>query len=207
MADDSKQRILDAAFAEFSANGKAGARMQAIAERAQVNQAMLNYYFKSKDELYAAVIREFVSEIHRSHLESLQPEGSNPADSRAFWLHHIEHDIRSWEKNTDFLRLTLLDLLAGGEGMRMAFREWLDASQSKDAIASIATDSGIRNRNARQVILLIMSLSMFNTLLEPLADEFWPSDKSREELLDERIAAIKDLLEHGLFNDSDKSVK
>jgi AcrR family transcriptional regulator len=54
---DAKDRILAAAEAEFLARGYDGSRMQAIADRAQVNKAMLHYHFRSKDELFAQIFR------------------------------------------------------------------------------------------------------------------------------------------------------
>src|SRR5215813_13730500 len=48
---DTEQRILDAAHAVFVRRGTAGARMQEIAAEAGVNQALLHYYFRSKEQL------------------------------------------------------------------------------------------------------------------------------------------------------------
>lgn len=55
---DTEQRILEGARRVFMRRGTAGARMQEIAEEAGVNQALLHYYFRSKDGLAAAVFRE-----------------------------------------------------------------------------------------------------------------------------------------------------
>lgn len=52
------QRILEAATRVFIRRGTAGARMQEIAEEAGVNQALLHYYFRSKERLSEAVFRE-----------------------------------------------------------------------------------------------------------------------------------------------------
>jgi TetR/AcrR family transcriptional regulator len=62
-ADNARSRILDAATEEFSANGLAGARTERIAEAAGVNKALLYYYFRSKDALYAAAIEAVASRI------------------------------------------------------------------------------------------------------------------------------------------------
>ena len=48
---------------EFAGHGLAGARMDAIAAAAGVNKALLYYYFRSKDELYAAVLDEFFQRL------------------------------------------------------------------------------------------------------------------------------------------------
>lgn len=53
-----EKRILAAARTVFIRRGTAGARMQEIAEDAGVNQALLHYYFRSKERLAATVFRE-----------------------------------------------------------------------------------------------------------------------------------------------------
>jgi AcrR family transcriptional regulator len=55
---DTERRILDAARTVFIRRGTAGARMQEIAEEAGVNQALLHYYFRSKERLSEAVFAE-----------------------------------------------------------------------------------------------------------------------------------------------------
>jgi AcrR family transcriptional regulator len=54
---DAKERILEAAEAEFLAKGYDRSRMQAIADRAQINKAMLHYHFRTKDELFAQIFK------------------------------------------------------------------------------------------------------------------------------------------------------
>ena len=55
---DTERRILDAARIVFIKRGTSGARMQEIAEEAAVNQALLHYYFRSKERLSEAVFAE-----------------------------------------------------------------------------------------------------------------------------------------------------
>src|SRR5207248_833391 len=54
-----KARILDAATAEFSAKGFAGARVSEIAKRAGVNQQLIAYYFDGKEGLYREIGRRW----------------------------------------------------------------------------------------------------------------------------------------------------
>jgi AcrR family transcriptional regulator len=60
---DTEQRILEAARTVFVRRGTAGARMQEIAQEAGVNQALLHYYFRSKDRLAEAVFRQVAGRI------------------------------------------------------------------------------------------------------------------------------------------------
>src|SRR6202142_945321 len=54
--EESRAAILQAAVREFSREGVAGARTDAIARAAKVNKALLYYYFKDKEALYGAVL-------------------------------------------------------------------------------------------------------------------------------------------------------
>lgn len=54
--EESRAAILQAAVREFSREGVAGARTDAIARAAGVNKALLYYYFKDKETLYGAAL-------------------------------------------------------------------------------------------------------------------------------------------------------
>src|SRR5918992_4628251 len=60
---DTEQRILEAARVVFIRRGTAGARMQEIAAEAGVNQALLHYYFRSKERLAEAVFGQVAGRI------------------------------------------------------------------------------------------------------------------------------------------------
>ncbi len=66
-----EQRILDAARTVFLRRGTAGARMQEIAREARVNQALLHYYFRSKERLSAAVLQQVASRIFPALVQTL----------------------------------------------------------------------------------------------------------------------------------------
>ena len=58
-----EQKILDAAREVFVRKGLHGSRMQEIADQAGINKAMLHYYFRSKDQLFAAIFDEALSRL------------------------------------------------------------------------------------------------------------------------------------------------
>lgn len=55
---DSRAALLAAAAEEFARHGLEGARIQAIVQRAGVNERMIYHHFGSKDGLYAAVLED-----------------------------------------------------------------------------------------------------------------------------------------------------
>jgi AcrR family transcriptional regulator len=61
-AEATKQRLIAAATAEFTAHGLAGARVDRIAAAANANKAQIYHYFGDKDGLFDAVSEHFTEE-------------------------------------------------------------------------------------------------------------------------------------------------
>ena len=55
--------ILEAAINVFVEKGYSGARMQEIADKANVNKALLHYYYKSKDKLFDIILKKSLNLI------------------------------------------------------------------------------------------------------------------------------------------------
>jgi AcrR family transcriptional regulator len=60
---DSARRLLEAAAAEFSEHGLAGARVARISTRAKANKQLIYAYFGDKDQLFDAVARDRIAEL------------------------------------------------------------------------------------------------------------------------------------------------
>ncbi|RLA28488.1 MAG: hypothetical protein DRR11_16610 [Gammaproteobacteria bacterium] len=59
--DDRPAEITEAALAVFAENGYSATRVDDVAKRAGVSKGLLYLYFKTKEELFKAVIRSFVA--------------------------------------------------------------------------------------------------------------------------------------------------
>jgi len=71
-AVDSKTRLLDAAEQVFADVGFEGASLRLIVRQAQVNLAMVYYYFGSKEGLMTAVVARRFDPLRIEHLELLR---------------------------------------------------------------------------------------------------------------------------------------
>ena len=58
-----EERIFEAATDVFLEKGMDGARMQDIANRANINKALLHYYYRTKDKLFNAVFEKIVEKL------------------------------------------------------------------------------------------------------------------------------------------------
>lgn len=76
MAENTEAAILEAAKKVFTKRGFAGARMQEIADEAQINKAMLHYYFKSKEKLFSVIIQQTMAMVIEKFGQVLESEGA-----------------------------------------------------------------------------------------------------------------------------------
>lgn len=67
-----EEKILLAAEQIFLKHGYDGSRMQAIADLAEINKAMLHYYFRSKDLLFERIFKEKFSRFFPEIEETFQ---------------------------------------------------------------------------------------------------------------------------------------
>lgn len=84
-----QERILEAAFIEFAAQGFAGARVDKIARRASINKRMLYHYFGDKEELFREVLRRKMHQ--RQAWWKATPD--DPTESLPYWFELACKDI------------------------------------------------------------------------------------------------------------------
>lgn len=68
--DNRPEEIVAAAFEEFAVNGYAGTRLEDVASRAKVSKGLPYLYFKTKEELFKAVVRSVIT----SHFDVIRNE-------------------------------------------------------------------------------------------------------------------------------------
>lgn len=73
---ETEERIFNAAQTVFEKRGFDGARMQEIADEAEINKSMLHYYYRSKDKLFQEVFRAGVKQVFPQVLAILKSEVS-----------------------------------------------------------------------------------------------------------------------------------
>jgi TetR/AcrR family transcriptional regulator len=96
-AEATRQRILDAALAEFADKGLAGARIDVIAEVARSNKRMIYYYFDSKEQLYIAVLEHAYIDM-REHEAALALDALEPREAirRLVHFNFDYYDAHPW---------------------------------------------------------------------------------------------------------------
>ena len=97
-ADDStRDRIIDAARAEFSAHGIAGARIERIAKAARTSKERLYAYFRSKEALYQFIAGEDLAAVaEATRLDPADLPGYAGRVHDYFTSHPDRYRLMSW---------------------------------------------------------------------------------------------------------------
>lgn len=94
-----REKILQTSLQEFAEKGYDGSRIDYIAKSAGVNKALIYYHFKSKEELYTAVINDL---FEKAASVSITPTGTSVRDNL---LQVMEHFIDFLHENPFFVKI------------------------------------------------------------------------------------------------------
>ncbi len=131
--DRTRRRILDAAAREFAEKGLAGARIDAIAERAKVNKAMIYYVHGSKEDLHLAVIRDLFEE-KIMQVDSRVADVSLSGDDL---LSIFELYFDAFFDRQDYVRIMINDAVTGGVALRRLRKERPELFEIFDTLSGV----------------------------------------------------------------------
>jgi AcrR family transcriptional regulator len=149
--DRTRARILAAATVEFAEHGFAGARIDAIAQRAQGNKRMLYHYFGNKEALFGAVLHHKMAE-RRSWAVSLS---NDPAERLPFWFKSACEDS-AWVRLLEWEALRWPARLNDERERRGVSASWLQCIRRQQRAGQLTADF-----EACYLGLAMQSLSLF----------------------------------------------
>jgi len=198
-----KDKIIQAAYKEFSEKGFDGARMQKIAERAKINKAMLHYYFKDKETLYETVIEYF----HLLFNEIIAEKNVEANTRKAFLKQTIDAYYHIFFEYPDFIKIFIQELASGLKTMKKIYSK--QAKEVKkiaekffllNKIKELQKNNEIRNDIDEEHIMLsiigLMESALIQTTLAQHLLDYHPKDL--EEFIEKRKEAIIKILDKGL---------
>lgn len=206
----SRNAILRAALAEFAQEGLAGARMDAIAEAAGVNKALLYYYFGDKDTLYAATLDGFFAPLHDRVMSVLNAPGT--AGER--FLQYVKQHFDAIAESPHYARIFMGELMSASRGGtthldRIAARYMKPTGLSVIKVIEAGIKAGeFRRVNPVQVLPSAIGAIVHYFLTAPLRERFLrDTPEIAIPTIEERRAAVLDFIAAGLFADRDAGIK
>jgi TetR/AcrR family transcriptional regulator len=198
-AAETRAAILRAAADVFARAGLAGARTDAIARAAQVNKALLYYYFKSKDRLYSAVLEDHLEEFSRRALAILRARDS----ARAIVLRYVSMHFDFISARPYYPRLFQRFMMSGGATFERLARKYF-VPLGREFIAVI--ERGARAREFRKVdsahaAISLVGLTVFYFVSAPVTRLVGRFDPYAPEHLARRKEQVLEFIRYGLFRD------
>ncbi|HUI84810.1 MAG TPA: TetR/AcrR family transcriptional regulator [Candidatus Binatia bacterium] len=205
-----RNAILRAALVEFAQEGLAGARMDAIADAAGVNKALLYYYFRDKDALYGAVLDRFFQKLAGRIIMVCDRPG--PAGER--FLSYVRAHFDSIAESPYYARIFMSELMsAGREASPHLDRIFAAYLQPIAGRVLALVQEGIGSRDFRpvdpnQFLPSAIGSIVHYFLTAPLRQKFMPQYyASHEQVIPERRAAVLDFIAAALFRDRDAGIR
>jgi len=207
----SRSSILAHAIEEFAAQGVAGARTAAIAEAAGVNKALLYYYFKDKESLYAASLHEAFSGLFESVLPMLQSSMSPGEKILRFARIHFEYLLQH-PHYPRMIHQELSRVCNAGEPSR-EFRQIASthfAPMHRIGVKAVqdGIDSGeFRKVTGPNVLSTLLGMNVFYFSSAPIVRIIRGVDPFSPESVREHIANSLDFIGAALFTDRAYGIK
>ncbi len=158
-AEATKRRLLDAATAEFSAYGIAGARVDRIAAAAGANKSLIYSYFGSKEELFEAVATELLT-------DTVDEAPITPEDLPGYAVALFDQYVRRPEvlRLSMWYRLEVDDATEPG-AIRHSHAAKVAAVAAAQRSGSVRSDLG-----AAELLAVIISISLVGAYAAPGLD-------------------------------------
>ena len=165
MKDNSKREIiLEAAKNCFKDKGFYGSGMDEIAKKAGITKSLLYYYFKSKDDIFIALLEESLERL----LENLSKCRSDDLRVR------FENLLENIKKESDVLTIGLVDMLMEDTKTNVIME------LSKLEFSKSEFKNKINEKNRLLYVMFIMRAIMFFSLKGKISECFGISARNAE---------------------------
>ncbi len=189
------ERILAAARKVFAEKGYSGARIDEIAQRAQVNKATIYYQIGDKDTLYAHVIHQVIASVAQGLAEAVS-RAQSPKDKLKVYITFIADAV---DKNPDLPPIMMREIASGGATLPQV------VAQDVASVLKILTGilkAGEKTKEFVETVPFLIHMMIMGTILfykkaAPIKDkqtwipkELKTLDKPLEDSLGEAVATL-----------------
>jgi len=192
---ETEEKIIASAEKLFYQKGKAGTSMQDIADDAGINRTLLNYYFRSKDQLFEAVFRKAMGRFVPNLAAMLHSDIS----FEEYIPDLVETIIDTMIENPQIPIFVLQELSSNRERMPQIMKEMgIDPAFALKKMEEERVIKVTGGMDSRQVILNLISLCIFPFAAKPVVlDILYNGDNEAYIVaMKERKKIIPQLMKH-----------
>ena len=191
-----EEKILEAAKKIFHRKGFEGARMQEIADEADINKALLHYYFRSKEKLFEAVFEDAFSGIMHLASEIFLSDKPLIEKIKAFLTSYLniitENSYIPW--------FIINGIYERPDQIKAIFdKQDINPPMLMELLKSQIQNEYNADINPIQIWLNVLSLSIFPVIAKPLLREiFQLPEETYNQLMEERKELVPQLIINAL---------
>jgi TetR/AcrR family transcriptional regulator len=201
--EKTRAAILKAALEEFSHEGVAGARTDEIARRAGVNKALLYYYFKDKEGLYASALEEVFSGLSARIMAVLETPGLPPREKL---IKYVEAHFDYIASAPFYPRLLQSEFMRSGGRTLSPVASRILERYGKPLYLKLAgviregvAGGDFRNVDPAQTVTSLLGIIVFYFISLPAQQVMNSGDPSSPERIAVRRTAVLDFVSSALF--------
>jgi TetR/AcrR family transcriptional regulator len=195
---NTEEKILSAARQVFIEKGLAGARMQDIADRAEINKAMLHYYFKNKEMLFEVIFRETAGKLF-PHFDKLMESDLNFFDKiRSIVSSYIEMIIQN-----PYLPLFVMNEM--NKNPQIGLKNFFEAQKPgfvkkfRESIEESVKNGLIQPINPIHLIMNMFSMCAFPFIAKPMISLLTGiEDDQFKNLMEQRKVLVAEFIIHSI---------
>lgn len=194
--NQTEKAILEAAMKVFTQKGYAAARMDDIAKEANINRALLHYYFRSKDKMFDLIFEQKVKEFFSGLGQILFSDKKLEEVIRAM----VKHEITLIGANP-YLPIFILQELQQSPERLMSDAQ--NAGMSPHLVLkrfSVLVKEAIKENKIRQIepgqlLVNIMSLCIYPVVAKPIIKTVLElDDASFHKMMTKRIESVSEFI-------------
>lgn len=194
-----REKILACAVEKFAECGYANTKMMELAQMADVNHALIHYYFGNKENLYEEVV-QLLFNAWEQNVKAVSWEGDNPREIlsdyiRTYFLFHRNYQnfykIRKWD-----------EMEGRNQFSRYIDKYWSDDINEKTATIEQWKQKGLVKQSTNGRLLMFSIFALMNDFYQyrdEQMQELLGTKAEGEELCAEWAEHISDMLLDGIL--------
>lgn len=193
--EQTRRAILDCALEVFAERGFDGATTREIAGRADVNHAMINYYFQSKDQLWRDAVALLFDRL-TAHIGITHAPLAPGQSLRAAAMDFFRRYIRYCAQHPEYPRIVVQESAKAGERLEWAAKRHI--AGHRDDVMRICTllqrENILPPASTMAIYYILVGACQMIYALAPEARLLWDRDPLAEDAVDEHIDAFLTLI-------------
>ena len=183
---DSEVKIIEAAKQVFLEKGLENAKMRDIADTAGISRTALNYYYRTKENLFYKIIEEILEGII-PHFESLLSKDTLSFQERLLGIIDVYADFLS--RNNAVPRFVMMEMQRHPQTLfdfintNQKVKEYLQLIHAM--LDREAEEKSIKQLPMEELVTLFYGLLFVPYLVDPFIQEFFLNEKSKIEAYDQ----------------------